>query len=139
MPYLPSDAAKKSEIYNNILNGSEIEYQKEIDFLKEQQQISGSLDANTPLRDDDGFLVSFESKEAGVALEEEFEEVRLENAQYFFEGELDDGELEIGQISAIINKILPVEIIVNEIIDEYNSVINELKSINKWLIVENKS
>ena len=48
-----------------------------------------------------------------------------------FEGELDDGELEIGQISAIINKILPVEKIVNEIIDEYNSVINELKSINK--------
>ena len=48
-----------------------------------------------------------------------------------FEGELDDGELEIGQISAIINKILPVEVIVNEIIYEYNSVINELKSINK--------
>ena len=48
-----------------------------------------------------------------------------------FEGELDDGELEIGQISALINKILPVELIVNEIIDEYNSVINELKSINK--------
>ena len=90
MPYLPSDAAKKSEIYNNILNGSEIEYQKEIDFLKEQQQISSSVDANTPLRDDDGFLVSFESEQAGVALEEEFEEVRLENAQYFFEGEIDD-------------------------------------------------
>ena len=90
MPYLPSDAAKKSELYSNILNGAEIEYQNEIEFLKEQQQISGSLDANTPLRDDDGFLVSFESKEAGVALEEEFEEVRLENAQYFFEGELDD-------------------------------------------------
>jgi enoyl-[acyl-carrier protein] reductase II len=48
-----------------------------------------------------------------------------------FEGELDDGELEIGQISAIINKILPVEVIVNDIIDEYNSVINELKSIYK--------
>lgn len=48
-----------------------------------------------------------------------------------FEGELDDGELEIGQISALINKILPVELIVNEIIGEYNSVINELKSINK--------
>ena len=90
MPYLPSDAAKKSEIYNNILNGSEIEYQKEIDFRKEQQQISSSVDANTPLRDDDGFLVSFESEQAGVALEEEFEEVRLENAQYFFEGEIDD-------------------------------------------------
>ena len=48
-----------------------------------------------------------------------------------FEGKLDDGELEIGQISALINKILPVELIVNEIIGEYNSVINELKSINK--------
>ena len=90
MPYLPSDAAKKSELYSNILNGAEIEYQNEIEFLKQQQLISGSVDANTPLRDDDGFLVSFESKEAGVALEEEFEEVRLENAQYFFEGELDD-------------------------------------------------
>ena len=48
-----------------------------------------------------------------------------------FEGELDEGELEIGQISAIINKILPVEVIVNEIVDEYNSVINKLKRINK--------
>ncbi len=68
-----------------------VEYQNEInDFKKNNNKISGSVDANTPLRDDDGFLVSFESKEAGVALEEEFEEVRLENAQYFFEGELDD-------------------------------------------------
>jgi len=48
-----------------------------------------------------------------------------------FEGELDEGELEIGQISAIINKILPVEVIVNEIVDEYNSAINELIRINK--------
>ena len=90
MPYLPSDAAKKSELYSNILNGAEIEYQNEIEFLKQQQLISGSVDANTPLRDDDGFLVSFESEEAGVALEESFEEVRLENAQYFFEGEIDN-------------------------------------------------
>jgi len=90
MPYLPSEAAKKSELYSNILNGAEIEYQNEIEFLKQQQLISGSVDANTPLRDDDGFLVSFESEEAGVALEESFEEVRLENAQYFFEGEIDN-------------------------------------------------
>ena len=90
MPYLPSDAAKKSELYSNILNGAEIEYQNEIEFLKQQQAISGSVNANTPLRDDDGFLVSFESEEAGVALEESFEEVRLENAQYFFEGEIDN-------------------------------------------------
>ena len=37
MPYLPSDAAKKSELYSNILNGAEIEYQNEIEFLKQQQ------------------------------------------------------------------------------------------------------
>ena len=37
MPYLPSEAAKKSKVYSNILNGPEIEYQKEIDFLKQQQ------------------------------------------------------------------------------------------------------
>ena len=36
MPYLPSEAAKKSKVYSNILNGPEIEYQKEIDFLKQQ-------------------------------------------------------------------------------------------------------
>jgi len=90
MPYLPSEAAKKSKLYNNIINGAEIEYQNEIEFLKQQQQISASLDSNTPLRDEDGFLVSFESEEVGVALEEQFEEVRLENAQYFFEGEIDN-------------------------------------------------
>ena len=89
MPYLPSEAAKKSELYSNILNGAELEYQRAVEFLKQQQQISGSVDANAPLRDDDGFLVSFESEEAGIALEEQFEEVRLENFQYFFEGEMD--------------------------------------------------
>ncbi len=31
MPYLPSEAAKKSKLYNNIINGAEIEYQNEID------------------------------------------------------------------------------------------------------------
>ena len=89
MPYLPSEAAKKSELYSNILNGAELEYQRAVEFLKQQQQISGSVVANAPLRDDDGFLVSFESEEAGIALEEQFEEVRLENSQYFFEGEMD--------------------------------------------------
>lgn len=44
-----------------------------------------------------------------------------------FEGNLDEGELEIGQISAIISKILPVKDIVCEIVDEYNKTIDELK------------
>lgn len=36
-----------------------------------------------------------------------------------FEGDMEDGELEIGQVSALIDKILPVKDIIAEIIDEY--------------------
>lgn len=38
-----------------------------------------------------------------------------------FEGDLIEGELEIGQVSAEINQILPVETIINELVNEYNS------------------
>lgn len=84
MPYLPSDAEKKSQVYNNIINASSIEYQNKIDDLRKKHQLSGSVDANTPPRDEDGVLVSFESDVKGVALEESFQEVRLENTQRFF-------------------------------------------------------
>ena len=90
MPYLPSDAAKKSQLYNNIINGDTLEYQSEINDLKNKQQISASIDANTPLRDEDGILVSFESETPGISLEEDFEEVRLENKQFFFTGQIDN-------------------------------------------------
>jgi len=36
-----------------------------------------------------------------------------------FEGNLEEGELEIGQVSSLIKKILPAEVIVNEIWNEY--------------------
>ena len=36
-----------------------------------------------------------------------------------FEGDLEKGELEVGQVSAIINKIMPVAEIIKEITDEY--------------------
>jgi enoyl-[acyl-carrier protein] reductase II len=36
-----------------------------------------------------------------------------------FEGDLEEGELEVGQVSAMINKIMPVAEIINEIINEY--------------------
>ena len=84
MPYLPSDAEKKSELYNKIINANRFELSSRIENLKNQQNISGSIDANTPLRDDEGFLVSFESEEAGIALEESFEDVRLQNTQRFY-------------------------------------------------------
>jgi len=38
-----------------------------------------------------------------------------------FEGDLDNGELEIGQVSAMINTIMPVEKIIKEVITEFES------------------
>ena len=38
-----------------------------------------------------------------------------------FEGDLDNGELEIGQVSAIINTIMPVEKIIKKVIAEFES------------------
>jgi enoyl-[acyl-carrier protein] reductase II len=47
-----------------------------------------------------------------------------------FEGDLEQGELEIGQVSAIIKEIKPAEEILNEIIDEYNYARQELLNIS---------
>jgi enoyl-[acyl-carrier protein] reductase II len=38
-----------------------------------------------------------------------------------FEGELDEGELEIGQVSALVNNIIPAAEIVNEIWQDFNA------------------
>ena len=46
-----------------------------------------------------------------------------------FEGDIKEGELEIGQISSIINSVKPVKIIMEELINEYNSTIDVLKKI----------
>lgn len=39
-----------------------------------------------------------------------------------FEGDLDEGELEIGQIAGLIDEIKPVKMVLQEIIDEFNEV-----------------
>ena len=91
MPYLPSDARKKSEEYNNILSGNVIEYQNTIEDLKKSLNISGSVvDAKAPLRNSEGILQSFEGSIDGLSLEEDFQQVRLENKQQFFTGQLDN-------------------------------------------------
>ena len=48
--------------------------------------------------------------------------------QGIFEGELDEGELEIGQIASLIDKVLPVSEIMKNILEEYNIAINELQN-----------
>ena len=91
MPYLRSEARKKSELYDNVLGGDVLEYQNEIEDLKKSLNISGSVvDAKQPLRNSSGVLQSFESRVDGVSLEEDFQQVRLENKQQYFVGELDN-------------------------------------------------
>jgi len=46
-----------------------------------------------------------------------------------FEGDLDEGELEIGQVSGLINEILPASEIVQNIISEFNETAKKLNSI----------
>ena len=75
----------------NILSGDVLEYQNEIEDLKKSLNISSSVvDSKQPLRDEVGVLQSFESRVDGVSLEEDFQQVRLENKQQFFVGELDN-------------------------------------------------
>ena len=45
-----------------------------------------------------------------------------------FEGDLEEGELEIGQVSALISEIKPAKQIVEEIIREFNQASEELVS-----------
>ena len=46
-----------------------------------------------------------------------------------FEGDLDEGELEIGQIAAVIDDILPVSEIVKNLVKEFNSVAAEISNL----------
>jgi enoyl-[acyl-carrier protein] reductase II len=46
-----------------------------------------------------------------------------------FEGDLEEGELEIGQVAGLINQIKPVKEIIKEIITEYNDAIDEFSAL----------
>ena len=43
-----------------------------------------------------------------------------------FEGDVEEGELEIGEVSSLIHEILPAKQIVNSIVDEYNALVKEI-------------
>ena len=45
-----------------------------------------------------------------------------------FEGDLEEGELEIGQVSASISEILPAKTIVNQLVEDYRKTIQSLSS-----------
>ena len=84
MPYLPSSARSKSDYYQKILDADKIEQQKLIRDLRNRQSQSGSIDANKPLRDENGFLTSVELPDQTLADTDTTQRVRLENKQPFF-------------------------------------------------------
>jgi enoyl-[acyl-carrier protein] reductase II len=49
-----------------------------------------------------------------------------------FEGDLANGELEIGQITSLIREVEPVETIMKKIISEYNQSLKKLKTADEW-------
>ena len=46
-----------------------------------------------------------------------------------FEGDLEEGELEIGQIAGLIDEVLPVANIVENIVNEFNIASSELSNL----------
>ena len=85
MPYTLGEAKKKSSHYNKIIDAERIEQTEIIDDLLNKASISGSIDANTELRNENGHLVSFEDPDnPGMVDERTFEYVRLQNTQKFF-------------------------------------------------------
>ena len=67
------------------------------------------------------FFDQIQSAELRGGTAEELKEIlgRARAKRGMFEGDLEEGELEIGQVSAMLNKILPAAEIVKEIMNEY--------------------
>jgi enoyl-[acyl-carrier protein] reductase II len=78
-----------------------------------------------------GFYIQVEQAYAAAATKEQLSELlgRGRAKKGMFEGDLREGELEIGQVSAQIHTILPAAEIVKEIIDEFETVCRRLGSI----------
>jgi enoyl-[acyl-carrier protein] reductase II len=76
------------------------------------------------------FYEMVKEAEARCATKEELMQIlgRARAKKGMFEGDLEEGELEIGQISAYINSIKPAAEIVREIVQEYNSALQTLAS-----------
>ena len=69
--------------------------------------------------------------EAGATVEQLQETLGRGRAKKgMFEGDLIEGELEIGQVAAQIEKIIPAETVVKEFIETYNSTLNSLSKID---------
>ena len=80
------------------------------------------------------FYQNIQTAYASGASEEELKKIlgRARAKRGMFEGDVDEGELEIGQISGAINKIKPAGQIVEDIMKEYRSLIDEIKTLRTF-------
>lgn len=74
------------------------------------------------------FYEKVRAAEDRAATIEELKEIlgRARAKKGMFEGDMEEGELEIGQISGYINEIKPAAKIVQEIVEEFNQLVNEI-------------
>ncbi len=49
-----------------------------------------------------------------------------------FEGDIEDGELEIGQVASIIDEIKPVSEIMKKLVDEFNETAKKMRTVDLW-------
>jgi enoyl-[acyl-carrier protein] reductase II len=81
------------------------------------------------------FFEEVRAAEQRGASEEELQHIlgRARAKRGMFEGDLEEGELEIGQVSALIKNIIPAGEIVKEIWEEYQAALKELSMVNgQW-------
>jgi hypothetical protein len=82
MPYTIKQA-RNTDYYKNVQDADEHKLLKSLEEEKKRAAISGSaLDATDPLRDDNGYLLSYEDpKNQGSSMEKEHQYVRLQTVQ----------------------------------------------------------
>ena len=108
MPYTIKQA-RSSDYYKNVQDSDERKLLKRIEEEKKRAAISGSaLDATDPLRDENGFLLSFEDpKNPGSSKEETFQYVRVavvqksssrDKFQNFFQKEDNTGKADFQEL-----------------------------------------
>jgi len=84
MPYIFNQTAKKkSPYYAKVIEADKAKQLKAAEEAKKRMEISGSIvDATNPIRDENGFLLSYESPDKqGQSIEEDYQLVRLQVRQ----------------------------------------------------------
>lgn len=76
------------------------------------------------------FYLRIEAAEARGASADELKEIlgRARAKKGMFEGDLEEGELEIGQVSSLLDDILPADVIVKNLLDDYDRALQELNT-----------